>query len=149
MRRDPKTNLRGTTAVEFALLLWVMVALLLGSVDLARWLVAAASIREAARAGARLAVVCDLRDPDVARRAVDQLVGLASLATPPTLTVETEPASCSAAQCRRLRVSLTGASLDGLLPWWGGGLPLPSAQVELPRESLSSQLDGRSNPSCQ
>ena len=52
------------------------------------------------------------------------------------------------ATCKRIRVNLSDAELKGLLPWWGSRLPLPAALVELPRESLSSQLDGRNNPSC-
>jgi Flp pilus assembly protein TadG len=139
---------RGTTAVEFALCLWVMVGLMLGVVDLARWLLASASLHEAARLGARVAVVCDLQDPDVNRQMLDRIVGLPGLARAPMITVTAEPSGCSTATCKRIRVSLSGAELQGVLPWWGGGLPLPAALVELPRESLSSQLDGRNNPSC-
>ncbi|MFM2186045.1 MAG: TadE/TadG family type IV pilus assembly protein [Burkholderiaceae bacterium] len=148
--KQPKTRwtARGVTAVEFALLLGVMVMLLLGAVDMARWLVASASLHEAARAGARMAVVCDLQDPDVAGRAVERLVALSALASAPTLSVVAEPIGCSAANCTRLRVTLSGAALNSLLPAWGGQLPLPAAHVELPRESLSSRIDGRSNPSC-
>ena len=142
------SNERGTTAVEFALLLWVLVALVLGVVDLARWLLASASLHEAARMGARVAVVCDLQDPDVNRQMLDRVVGLESLARAPTITVTAEPSGCTTATCKRIRVNLSGAELQGLLPWWGSGLPLPTALVELPRESLSSQLDGRNNPSC-
>lgn len=139
---------RGATAVETALVLTVLVMLLLGVVDLGRWLAAAASLHEAARLGARVAVVCDLDDPQVNSRALARLVDLNALAQPPSLTVSREPAGCNSVTCQRLRVNLFGASLQGVMPWWGSGLPLPAAVVELPRESLSSQLDGRNNPQC-
>jgi hypothetical protein len=134
--------------VEFALCLSVLVALVLSVVDLARWLLASASLHEAARMGARVAVVCDLQDPEVNRQTLDRIVGLPGLLRAPTITVTAEPSGCTAATCKRMSVSLSGAELQGLMPWWGGGLPLPAAMVELPRESLSSQLDGRNNPSC-
>lgn len=139
---------RGVTALEWALVLPVLLALVLGVVDLGRWLAAAGSLHEAARLGARLAVVCDLDDPQVSSRALARVVGLQALAPPPTFTVSREPAACSAANCQRIRVSLSGAALQGVMPAWGGSLPLPTAVVELPRESLSSQVNGRNNPSC-
>lgn len=139
---------RGATAVETALVMVVLVMLMLGVVDLGRWLAAAASLHDAARLGARVAVVCDLDDPQVNSRALARLVGLNALAQTPALTVTREPAGCTSLTCQRLRVSLSGASLQGVMPWWDGGLPLPAAVVELPRESLSSQLDGRNNPQC-
>lgn len=147
-RQQSPHSVRGATAIEFALVLTLLITLVLGVLDLGRWLVAAASLHEAARAGARLAVVCDLDDPQVRSRALSRVVGLGALAQPPSLAVTAEPAGCNAANCQRLRVSLDGAVLMGVMPWWGGGLPLPAASVELPRESLSSQLDGRSNPQC-
>lgn len=140
---------QGGAAVELALVLWVMVALVLGVMDLARWLAAAASLAEAARLGARTAVVCDLQDPQVSARALSRLVGPRAWAQPPTVTVTAEPLGCTHATCQRVRVSLQGASLSSLLPWWGGSLPLPATETELPRESLSSQLNGRNNPQCQ
>ena len=147
--RPPHTrHAAGATAVEFALVLGLLVMLLLGVMDLGRWLAASASLHEAARTGARLAVVCDLDDPQVNSRALARLVGLQALAQAPTLTVSREPAGCTSATCQRLRVNLSGAVMEGVMPWWGRGLPLPAAQVELPRESLASQLDGRNNPQC-
>ena len=110
LRSHPAGRSKGLAALELALL----VAMVLGMVDLGRWLAAAGSLHEAARMGARLAVVCDLDDPQVNSRALARVVGLHALAQPPTLTVAREPA----------------------------------AVVELPRESLSSQLQGRNNPSC-
>lgn len=141
-------NEKGGAALEFAWVVSVLVVLVLGVIDLGRWLAAAASLHEAARLGARVAVVCDLDDPQVNSRTLARLVGLDALAQAPTLSVSREPAGCSSANCQRMRVSLSGAAIQGVMPGWNGGLPLPAAVVELPRESLSSQLDGRNNPQC-
>lgn len=148
LRRPRPTDNRGAAALEMALVMLVLVMLVLGVVDLGRWLAAAASIHEAARTGARVAVVCDLDDPQVNSQALARLVALQGLAQQPTLTVSREPAGCAASNCQRMRVSLLGAALQPVMPWWGSGLTLPAAVVELPRESLSSQLDGRNNPLC-
>jgi Flp pilus assembly protein TadG len=148
-RRTPKARTQaGATAVEFAMVLGLLLTLVLGVMDLGRWLAAAASLHEAARTGARLAVVCDLDDPQVSSRALARLVGLNALAQAPAMTISREPAGCTTATCERLRVALSGAAMQGAMPWWGSGLPLPTAQVELPRESLASQIDGRNNPQC-
>jgi hypothetical protein len=147
-RSRTQSKEHGGAALEFAVVVSVLVLLVLGVIDLGRWLAAAASMHEAARLGARVAVVCDLDDPQVNSRALARLVGLNGLAPAPTLSVSREPAGCSSASCQRLRISLSGAALQGVAPVWSGGLPLPTAVVELPRESLSSQLDGRNNPQC-
>lgn len=139
---------RGAAALELALVMLLLLTLVLGVVDLGRWLAAAASLHEAARTGARVGVVCDLDDPQVNSRTLARLVAQQALAQPPVLTVAREPAGCTARNCQRLRVTLEGASLQTVMPWWGPTLALPAAVVELPRESLSSQLEGRNNPQC-
>jgi Flp pilus assembly pilin Flp len=146
--RRAQRRQRGAAALEWALVLPLLVVLVLGVVDLGRWLAAAGSLHEAARMGARLAVVCDLDDPQVSSRALARVVGLHALAQAPVLTVSREPAGCTSSNCQRLRVSLSGAAMQGVMPAWGSSLPLPAAVVELPRESLSSQINGRNNPSC-
>lgn len=138
----------GTTAVEMALVLPILTLALLGTVDLARWAQAAQALDEAARAGARLAAVCDPGDAAVGERVQQRLRPMWGAASPPTVTLAYEPMGCGAETCTRVRVTLSGAVLAPQAPWWPVALTLPPASVEIPRESLRSTLDGRSNPSC-
>lgn len=147
-RHHRATSARGASAVEMALVLLIFVNLMLAAADLARWTMATASLHEAAREGARVAVVCDPQDPQILERAVARMVALHTQAQAPTVTVQYEPSGCGVTTCSRVRVALSGARLQGMAPFWPGGMPLPAAMVELPRESLSSNLLGRSNPRC-
>lgn len=153
--RRPPVQERGATAVEFALVLSLFITLTLGVVDITRWAMVAQGLQESARLGARLAAVCDLHDPAVKQRVRDRIATLAGgtgrsalSAVEPTLAVEYLPAGCDAATCTSVRVTLSGAALPGVAPWWGGDLPLPTAWIEIPREGLRSRVDGRSNPAC-
>lgn len=168
--------------MEMAFVLGLLVTLLLATVDLARWALAASALHEAARAGARVAAVCDPQDTAAAAAAVARTAHLqqlnalhtagasgggsgggsggsgasggsggsggASVGSPPLITVTWAPAGCSASTCSMVRVELTSASLSTVSPWWPQALPLPAAWVEIPRESLRSTLNGRSNPAC-
>lgn len=142
---------QGATAVEMALVLPILTLVLLGTVDLARWAQAAQALDEAARAGARLAAVCDPGDAavgELVQRRLRPLLGAGAAASLPTVTVAYEPTGCGADTCTRVRVALSGAVLAPQAPWWPVALTLPPARVEIPREGLRSTLDGRSNPSC-
>ena len=152
--------------MEMAFVLGLLVTLLLATVDLARWALAASALHEAARAGARVAAVCDPQDTAAAAAAVARTAHLQQLnalhaagafgggsgggsgGSPPLITVTWAPAGCSASTCSMVRVELTSASLSTVSPWWPQALPLPAAWVEIPRESLRSTLNGRSNPAC-
>ena len=147
---------RGHTAVEMALVLGLFIGLIVALVDLARWSLATAALHEGARLGARLAAVCDPYDPTVALRVeqrVAALQGPSGSGSPlggvmPQVTVAYSPTGCTQANCSTVRVSLEGAAMRGVAPWWPAALALPAATVEIPRESLRSTLDGRNNPQC-
>lgn len=153
--RRGRANERGATAVELALVLGLFITLMLGVVDITRWALMAQGLQESARLGARLAAVCDPHDPVVKQRVRERIAswtgspGRSPLEmAEPALEVEYAPAGCTAATCTSVRFTLSGAALPGVAPWWGGDLPLPTAWIEIPREGLSSRVDGRSNPAC-
>lgn len=145
---NARSTQQGATAVELALVLGLFTLLALAVVDLARWTLTAASLQEAARHGARVAAVCDPNDPQAISDAQARIVGLRSLAVAPTVRVQALPTGCSRASCTQVQADLRGAVLQTVSPLWPAGLPLPAATLELPRESLSSALDGRTNPLC-
>lgn len=148
---------RGATAVELALVLSLLISLVLGVVDLARWTLAAEGLHEGARLGARLAAVCDVQDPVVSDRVRQRLTTLSGVddgttsamsGVMPTILLNYEPSGCNTASCTAVRVTLQGAAMPGVAPWWTGPLALPTAMVEVPRESLRSTVGGRVNAQC-
>ena len=152
---------RGATAVELALVLSLLIGLVLAAVDLARWTLAAQGLHEGARLGARLAAVCDPHDPAIFERVRQRLTTLSGVGgggssgggsslngVMPAIALDYEPSGCSTATCTAVRVTLQGAALPGVAPWWTGPLALPSAMVELPRESLRSTVGGHVNAQC-
>lgn len=152
-RRDA----RGTAAVELALVLGLLIGMMLAVVDLARWTLAAQGLHEAARLGARLAAVCDPQDPSIADRVRQRLNTMSGMGegspsslsrVMPAVALDYEPSGCSAATCTAVRATLQGAAIPGVAPWWTGPLALPTAMVELPRESLMSTVAGRVNALC-
>ena len=69
--------------------------------------------------------------------------------------IRLEANECSAAACQGVRVGLAGAAVAPIGPWspLGSALglgpwPLPALAAYLPREALSSTLDGLPNPAC-
>lgn len=127
---------RGAAAVEFALVATAFFTLLFGCIEVGRvlWLWNAAS--EATRLGARLAVVCDIGDTDIATRMKSSL-GLAdtSLITP---TITYAPAGCTRDTCRTVTVTLNAATVQTAIPFVDFSPALPPFSTTLSRESLSS-----------
>jgi Flp pilus assembly protein TadG len=122
--------------VEFALVATVFFMVLFGSIELGRvlWLWNAAS--EATRLGARLAVVCDISDADIATRMKNSL-GLADTRLiSPAFTYD--PGGCTRDTCRTVTVTLAGATVTTAIPFIDFSPVLPSFSTTLSRESLSS-----------
>lgn len=67
--------MRGVYAVEFAIIGALMFTLLLGVLDVGRLFFTVGTLNEVVRRGARLAVVCQISDQDVLRRAIFNDVG--------------------------------------------------------------------------
>ena len=135
---------RGAAAVEFALVATAFFTLLFGCIEVGRvlWLWNAAS--EATRLGARLAVVCDIGDADIATRMKNSL-GLAdtSLIAP---TITYTPASCDRDTCRTVTVTLDAKTVKTAIPFVDFSPVLPSFSTTLSRESLSSTDNAVCNP---
>lgn len=129
------TAQRGATTVELALVLVVFFMFLLGVTDFSRMLYTWNAATEAARAGARYAVVC--ADPanqgrvaEKMRMLVPQIGGVA---------LAWEPAGCDAATCAGVTVSITSLDYRWISPIAGAVMPvrsLPGFSTYLPREMM-------------
>ena len=134
---------RGATAVEFALVVTLFVATVLATIDLSRWVFAIVSAGEAARAGARTAVVCSL-DAGAAVRA--RMAPWLSGMQGGTVSIQYLPSGCAARQggsvptCTGVSVTVRDYAAPGGL-WLLRALPAPAATAYLPRESLDSSLN--------
>jgi Flp pilus assembly protein TadG len=135
---------RGNVAVEFALVMLMFVTLVVGAIDLSRWLYGINAAQEAAREGARVAVVCNLGSPAVASHMQPSLATLSS----GTQTITWTPSGCCANEatctpaCTGVTVQLQGYRVPRIAPF----LPtmvVPNVTTYLPRESMDSTGNAR------
>lgn len=137
---------RGSVAVEFALVGAVVITLLLGITSFGHWMYTLEMAADATRAGARIAVVCDLSDTAI-RTAIHNRVPQLSL-TNAQITLQYLPAGCTKGSCQSVSVGLSGVTYS---PWFpaAAAFPIPPFTTSLPRESLESvNAAGEINPTC-
>lgn len=133
----------GAAAVEFALVVTIFVTAVLGTIDLSRWVFAIVSAGEAARAGARTAVVCGLEAGTAVR---SRMAPWLESVQDGSVSVQYLPGGCAAqgsanlSACTGVRVSVRNYSAPGGL-WLLVALPVPPVTAYLPRESLDSSLN--------
>ncbi len=132
---------QGATLIEFALVLLVFLMFLFGILDFARMLFTWNAAAEAAREGARYAVVCMTPASDVAtvRQRMQGLVPQIS-----TVQVDWEPSSpsaCTVDTCERVRVRITGLTYQWIAPIPGltamAARAMPDFTAVLPREAMA------------
>jgi Flp pilus assembly protein TadG len=135
---------RGSVAVEMALVMLMFITLVLGTIDIGRWLYALTATQEAAREGARVAAVCNLNSSAINTHMHPSLVTV----TTGTSTVTYVPGGCCAKEatclpvCTGVTVTLTGYQVPRValfLPT----MTIPTVTTYLPRESLDSTNNAR------
>ncbi|CAH0305886.1 MULTISPECIES: TadE/TadG family type IV pilus assembly protein [Pseudomonas] len=162
-----RKRMRGTYAVEFAIIGALIFTLLFGVLEMGRLYFTINALDEAARRGARLAAVCNISDPVVLRRAIfnaatdagtSQLI--TSLATTNlTLTyldvngaVVANPGDLVSATgfraIRYVQLSLQGFVFNLFIPGFGVPITLPAFRATLPRESLGRHSDSGEITPC-
>jgi Flp pilus assembly protein TadG len=129
----------GVAAVEFALVASLFFTALLGAMEMGRLLWTWNAAVETTRFGARMAVVCDLNDADIATRMIARMPHLASAQIQveylnPPFAVNT----CDTASCQAVRVSLTGYTHDTVIPFVPLSLTLPPFSTTLRKEFMNS-----------
>lgn len=134
---------RGVTAVEFAMVAGAFFILLIGIMEMGRVLFYWNTAAEAARLGARVAAVCDKNDADISGK----MVALFPKLTPADISVDYQPAGCSAGNCELITVSIVpGKLIDTFIPFVPMSLTMPAFSTTLTRESMDSS---GGNPVCQ
>ncbi len=134
-------NQQGVVAVEFALIATVLFVVLVGAIEMGRLLWVWNSATEATRAGARLAVVCEVNAPGVARLVTQRVPGLATA----NVRLSYTPSGCTSANCEAVTVAVVGYTPPNAIPLPAFTPTLPAFSTTLARESLSNTT----NPACQ
>jgi Flp pilus assembly pilin Flp len=152
----------GTTAVEFAIIGTVAMVVILGVIEFSRMVFVVNTLSEATRRGARMAVVCPLNDPAIARVTVFNAPGggtnspiLRGLSTANVTveyldqngTVMGNPGGAFT-QIRYARVSITNFQHSLLIPLAIRTFTLPGYPSTLPRESLGIPREGAGPLAC-
>ncbi|MGC5701434.1 pilus assembly protein [Pseudomonas sp. NFXW11] len=158
-------RMRGVYTVEFAITSLVLFVLLFGALEMGRLYFTVNTLNETVRRGARLAAVCDIKDPVILRRAMfnsatntgpsSLIASLTSanlnlvyldangavVANPGDLT-----GSAGFRAIRYVHLEVTNFSFNLLIPGFNGVFILPAFRSTAPRESLGRQPDATANP---
>lgn len=146
MKRAPGHRQHGLAAVEFAIVAALLFTLMFGVIEMGRLLWTWNAAVEATRHGARLAAVCDQHDSRI-KAAMEQRLPALS-AGQIVITYLNPPAAdntCTAADCKAVRVSLTGLTHQALIPLVPLNLALPAFATTQRKEFMNSA----SNEVCQ
>jgi hypothetical protein len=139
MRAAPKLRQAGATLIEFALVLLIFLAFMLGVVDFSRMLFTWNAATQVTRAGARYAVVCD----DTSKKA--EVLARMQMMLPQITDIDVtwSPPSCTADSptnpCQGVTVSITGLDFQWISPVPGAIAPtmaMPGFSTYLTREIM-------------
>lgn len=132
---------RGVAAVEFALVAGLFFSLLIGVMEMGRVLFFWNTAVEATRLGARTAVVCDVGDT-VIKAKMNSFFPVIPIGA---ISVAYDPPGCTVDTCTEATVSVSGITVDTIIPYVPFTVTMPGFATTLTRESLSST----GNPACQ
>jgi Flp pilus assembly protein TadG len=135
MRPALRLRQAGATMVEFALVLLIFLAFMLGVVDFSRMLFTWNAAAEVTRAGARYAVVCD----DTSKKA--EVLARMQMMLPQITDIDVtwDPPACTTTTCQGVTVSITGLDFQWISPVPGAVAPtlaMPGFSTYLTREIM-------------
>ncbi|WP_265919219.1 TadE/TadG family type IV pilus assembly protein [Cupriavidus nantongensis] len=139
-----RSRQRGATIVEFGLIAGVFFTLLLGIAEFSRVLFYWNTAAEVTRLGARMAVVCDAGDTVIKTRMRDLL----PLLNNSNISLAYAPAGCdldaatARASCQSVTVSVTGVTVNTVIPMVPLSLGMPPFTTTMTRESLRTSTGG-------
>lgn len=162
-----RKRMRGTYAVEFAIIGVVMFTLLFGVLEIGRLYFTVNALDEAVRRGARLASVCNISDPVVLRRAIFNAATdagtsqiISNLATTNLTLTYLDVNGAQVANpgdlvsvngfraVRYVQLSLQNFVFNLFIPGFGVPITLPVFRATLPRESLGRHSDSGEITPC-
>lgn len=151
-----RQRMRGVYVVEFAIVGLLLFIVLFGALEMGRLLFTVNTLNESVRRGARLAVVCNIQDPVILRKAVfagtnstvSSLIG--NLDTTDLVLryfdqngaeiADPSPAA-GFSQIRFVQVSIEKFPFHLMIPVWGSDILLQPFRAVLPRESLGRHAE--------
>ncbi len=151
-----RRSMHGLYTVEFAIVGLLLFILLFGVLEMGRLLFTVNALNETVRRGARLAVVCDIRDPEILRRAVFAEAGGTTSAIIGNLdtgdlslryldeaggVIDDPSPSGGFTRIRFVEVSIERFQFNLLIPTLGRGIQLLPFRAVLPRESLGRHAE--------
>jgi len=153
-----RKGMQGVYVVEFAIIGLLLFMLLFGVLEIGRLYFTVGSLNEVVRRGARLAVVCQISDPVVLRRAifnaatdsgasdlVDELdtadLSLTYLDENGAVVANPGDGGAGFSSIRYVQLSIVNFTFNLLIPGLAGGISLPPFRAILPRESLGRHAE--------
>lgn len=152
-----RQRMRGVYVVEFAVVGLLLFILLFGALEMGRLLFTVNTLNESVRRGARLAVVCDIQDPEILRKAVfadanstaSSLIGnldagdiVLSYFGENWAKISDPTPSGDFSKVRFVQVSIENFPFHLMIPVLGGDIFLQPFRAVLPRESLGRHAEG-------
>ena len=143
-RSRSRSRQRGAATVEFAMVSVMLCTLLIGICEFSRVLFYWNTASEAARLGARTAIVCDANASVIKAR----MKALLPMLNTANVSVSYTPSGCDAdvstarKTCNTVTVSITGVRVQTMTPFIPLNLTMPPFSTTLPRESLTSSSGG-------
>ena len=160
-----RKHMRGVYVVEFAISALVLFTLLFGVLEIGRLYFTVNALNETVRRGARLAAVCNIKDPTILRRAMfnaadnsgaSSLIGNLTSANLNLIYLDkngaviANPDDLTSANgflaIRYVQLQVTNFSFNLLIPGFNGAFVLPVFRSTVPRESLGRQPDANVVP---
>lgn len=147
----------GITTVEFAIIGLTTLIVLFAVLEFGRFLFVTNALNEATRRGARLAAVCPMNDPAIARSAAFISAGDSSSTVVTGLTTgniaieylnATGAPTSTFAQVAFVRVRISNFQHVLLIPVFGRTITLEGYPTTLPRESLGVPRAGAAPLAC-
>lgn len=153
-------RMRGTYVVEFALVGLLLFILLFGMLEMGRLLFTVNTLNESVRRGARLAVVCNIQDPEILRKAIFANANANANATVSSIIGNLDTADVvlsyfdesgavianpgptgDFSKIRFIQVSIENFPFNLMIPVFGGNIVLQPFRSVLPRESLGRHAE--------
>jgi Flp pilus assembly protein TadG len=137
---------KGTTTVEFAIVATVLFTVLFGVIEVGRALFVWNTLSEGARRGARVAAVCPVDHPSIARVAILEeplggdvspvVNGLSTANVQVAYLDDTGTPTADFPEIRYVRVSISNYQHTLMIPLVGRTITAPTFSATLPAESL-------------